>query len=353
MSSGADRADDEELELTTEQRERIDRLFGQLPNLDLYGRLGIAHGADKKEIKRAYNERVRDFHPDRFFRKKIGAYKSKLEAIMVRMTEAHDVLCSPEHRAKYEAALRTQRASLIDDLLAEAAEELSEDDLGSQRVLVPDEGVVVTPWPPIARPVIPPAPPRESTIEMKAVTPPPRPPSSTTQRAVAAPSAMPLEVVVAQLKHLHATHKGLPLSGGDRARYEQLRNDLARAFVSAQKVAVRTGQTAWQAASVPCAVKLTVTVAKAMHRTLTIDLSPNGLSGLVGTRIDTGTPCEFSLELPNAMPIRGSAHAVSAAPYGSGSSTYRLVLTFDRVSASDRSRLEILLLDRLFSTMKL
>ena len=83
---------EEDLDLTTEQRAEIDALFSQLPALDHYAVLGVERGADRKTVKRAYYERAASYHPDRFFRKRLGSYRSKMETIFARMTEASDAL---------------------------------------------------------------------------------------------------------------------------------------------------------------------------------------------------------------------------------------------------------------------
>ena len=42
----------------------------------------------KKEIKAAYYRMAPEFHPDRWFRRELGSFKSRLEAIFTRITEA-------------------------------------------------------------------------------------------------------------------------------------------------------------------------------------------------------------------------------------------------------------------------
>ena len=62
---------------------------------DLYGALGVSRTADQKEIRRAYREKARKFHPD--VNKTPGA-----EETFKRISEAHDVLSDPETRAQYD-----------------------------------------------------------------------------------------------------------------------------------------------------------------------------------------------------------------------------------------------------------
>jgi curved DNA-binding protein CbpA len=83
---------DEELDLTPAQRQRIDDVFSRLAELDDHAILGIAPDATRAAIRRAYFERVAEFHTDRFFRKRLGSYKTKMEAVARRVTEAYETL---------------------------------------------------------------------------------------------------------------------------------------------------------------------------------------------------------------------------------------------------------------------
>src|SRR5690606_18900213 len=56
--------------------------------------------------------------PDRYFGKSLGSFKSKLDRVFARMTEAHEVLTRKATRAEYDAYLATkQRTSRLDDVL--------------------------------------------------------------------------------------------------------------------------------------------------------------------------------------------------------------------------------------------
>jgi tetratricopeptide (TPR) repeat protein len=83
---------DEELDLTPAQRRRIDEVFARLDDLDDHAMLGVAQDATRAVVRRAYFERVAEFHPDRFFRKRLGSYKTRMEAISRRVTEAYERL---------------------------------------------------------------------------------------------------------------------------------------------------------------------------------------------------------------------------------------------------------------------
>ncbi|HSO41215.1 MAG TPA: DnaJ domain-containing protein [Labilithrix sp.] len=83
----------------------IASLDATLKTADHYALLGLERGADKKAIKRAYFGLASRFHPDRFFGKKLGASRARVDRIFHRLTEAHDVLTSVSRRAAYDATL--------------------------------------------------------------------------------------------------------------------------------------------------------------------------------------------------------------------------------------------------------
>ena len=105
----APKYDPKELEapadLTPEQKKRVLDFYYRLDDLDHYTLLGITKEADKKGVKRAYFELAALFHPDRYFKKNLGTFKPKMEALFNRLTEAHDTLVDAEQRAEYDAYL--------------------------------------------------------------------------------------------------------------------------------------------------------------------------------------------------------------------------------------------------------
>jgi curved DNA-binding protein CbpA len=98
-------ANDAEVEVEPELREKILAAHAMLGRADHYALLGVPRSADKKAIKRAYFEMATIYHPDRFFRKNVGTFKPMMEAIFAAMTQAQDVLGSKAGRAEYDAYL--------------------------------------------------------------------------------------------------------------------------------------------------------------------------------------------------------------------------------------------------------
>jgi curved DNA-binding protein CbpA len=116
----------EEVDLEVEIRRRVLVMYRGLQGLDHYALLGVPPSVDRKGLKRAYFDLAAKFHPDKYFRKNLGSYKPRMEAIFGRITQAHDTLTNRETRAEYDAYLDEQRRSRgIEELLADALAEVS------------------------------------------------------------------------------------------------------------------------------------------------------------------------------------------------------------------------------------
>ncbi|MBP8106025.1 MAG: DnaJ domain-containing protein [Caldilineaceae bacterium] len=63
---------------------------------DYYSTLGVAKGADEKEIKKAYRQLAREFHPD------VNKDNPSAEARFKEVNEAYAVLSDADKRAKYD-----------------------------------------------------------------------------------------------------------------------------------------------------------------------------------------------------------------------------------------------------------
>jgi tetratricopeptide (TPR) repeat protein len=108
--------------LNEEERTRINDLFAKLNKIDHYRLLGVAATADVKEVKRAYYALAKLYHPDRFFRKDVGALRPKIDAIFAAMTTALDTLTDVERRSAYDGYLREGLKTRITRRNAESLE---------------------------------------------------------------------------------------------------------------------------------------------------------------------------------------------------------------------------------------
>src|SRR5690606_289083 len=66
----------------------------------------------------AYFQLSKVFHPDTMFRKRLGSYKAKMEAIFKRLTEAYEVLGKKRAREEYDRYLElADRTRQVEDVL--------------------------------------------------------------------------------------------------------------------------------------------------------------------------------------------------------------------------------------------
>ena len=112
---------DEPVDIELERKRTILEAFYRLDTATHYQLLNVDPSADKRAIKNAYYEIVNVFHPDRYFGKRLGSFKLKLERVFARLTEAHDVLTRGAPRAEYDAYLASRHKTReIDQKLSDS-----------------------------------------------------------------------------------------------------------------------------------------------------------------------------------------------------------------------------------------
>jgi tetratricopeptide (TPR) repeat protein len=95
----------EDVDLDMERRRYILDAHAQLDRINHYALLGVNRAADKKSVKDAYFRLAGLIHPDRYFGKRLGSYKPKMELLFTRMTAAYETLSRNQSRAAYDAQL--------------------------------------------------------------------------------------------------------------------------------------------------------------------------------------------------------------------------------------------------------
>jgi tetratricopeptide (TPR) repeat protein len=158
----------EEVDLEPERKKEIIELERALDSLDHFAVLGVRPGAPASEVKQAYYNASRRFHPDRYYGKNLGSFRARMERIFRRLTDANNVLTQPDKR---EAYLRAHPS------LAPAAEAAPLPSLDLE-FLPPEPPPPLVPEPPpvhFAQPFVPPraAPPPPAARLVSAPTPPP------------------------------------------------------------------------------------------------------------------------------------------------------------------------------------
>ncbi len=95
----------DDVDLPHDFRKQVDELFARLEGANHYEVLGVPRSASKDQIREAYYKVGPRFHPDRHFRKKLGPYKARIEAVFAAYTKAHDTLRFEAKRTAYNATL--------------------------------------------------------------------------------------------------------------------------------------------------------------------------------------------------------------------------------------------------------
>lgn len=109
---------DENVDIDEARKKEILALEEKLSSPNHYEILGVPAGASTEEVTAAFREASKKFHPDRYFGKQLGSYKSRLEKIFRRLVEAHGVLTDLSKRQVWleanpfiRAAVRAQTGS--------------------------------------------------------------------------------------------------------------------------------------------------------------------------------------------------------------------------------------------------
>ncbi|MFP8876311.1 MAG: DnaJ domain-containing protein [Myxococcota bacterium] len=97
---------DPSLDLSTELQRRILDFDAKLESLDYFELLGVERSADARSVKQAYFALSREFHPDRYYRRKVGRFAARLDRIFAKVVEAYELLHDPTTRAEVECNLR-------------------------------------------------------------------------------------------------------------------------------------------------------------------------------------------------------------------------------------------------------
>jgi tetratricopeptide (TPR) repeat protein len=84
------------------QRDEVRALLDRIDLDDLYAVLDLPADAEIPEVRAAYYNLARRFHPDRFREGPLADLHSGIETAFVRITEAYTTLSEPESRREYQ-----------------------------------------------------------------------------------------------------------------------------------------------------------------------------------------------------------------------------------------------------------
>jgi tetratricopeptide (TPR) repeat protein len=94
-----------ETDLPADLIRRIEVMHERIGRLDYYALLGLPRTAQRAQVRQAFLAQAPQFHPDKYFGRRLGAYGSKMDRIFAHLSAAHDTLVDDGRRAQYTAGL--------------------------------------------------------------------------------------------------------------------------------------------------------------------------------------------------------------------------------------------------------
>jgi curved DNA-binding protein CbpA len=120
----------EPVDLSEDERKKILYTHAHLDEWTYYKLLGVRWRDDAKAVKRAYFERSKEWHPDRFRRPQLGSYKERLDDIFRAVRDAYAVLSDPKRKAEYD---RIHAPSFDEEDMAEMLAEERREERNARR----------------------------------------------------------------------------------------------------------------------------------------------------------------------------------------------------------------------------
>lgn len=96
----------EDVEIDGVLQEKILEAFRRADKLNHYELLGVAIDAERAEIRKAYFALSKTFHPDAYYGKHLGSFKSKMEVVFRKVTDAYEAVGRPKKREAYDRYLK-------------------------------------------------------------------------------------------------------------------------------------------------------------------------------------------------------------------------------------------------------
>src|SRR5574337_132365 len=140
-----------------------------------------------------------------------------------------------------------------------------------------------------------------------------------------------------EFRALHERAKQGALRGAELTAYRAGRDELARALLAAQRLALPTGLPPRHALRVPRALQADLDFVDGSVRAMTIDVSAGGFAALLAKSPRVGEELKVSLRIPGGEPLRGDARVIDVkAQVGNARASIQLV----GLGEADAERLE-------------
>lgn len=155
---------------------------------------------------------------------------------------------------------------------------------------------------------------------------------------------MSLSDFMTRFREMHAQARAGKLPAGERELYLEWRDQLASALLSAQRMALREGETPRRMLRVPRALQVDLELpATGRYRTPTIDISAGGFAVFTATGTAPSEAIEVQLRLPGGGEVvKATARPLQAKPQGA---LTRVSFTFVEINESDVERIEMVVFD--------
>jgi hypothetical protein len=137
--------------------------------------------------------------------------------------------------------------------------------------------------------------------------------------------------------------------GPDKDRYLAARNELARALLKAQRIALQTGEVPRSSLRAAVALSITIQVPGGAVQTLTRDVGSGGFSVILPSPPGMGTVLPFSLRLPGNDTVEGKARLVGLT---SNADSRRASFTFEPLPSDVIERIEMVVFDAVVGQLK-
>ncbi len=142
---------------------------------------------------------------------------------------------------------------------------------------------------------------------------------------------------------LHRRAKAGELGPEEKAHYVHLRDELAEALLTAQRLNLKPGEMMRRSLRVAQALSVELELPEGRTTALTLDISSGGFSALVSQAPEAGSSIGFTLKLGRTLaPVKGRGKVVATVPH---KGSVRLGIMFETVAPADRDRLEFVIVD--------
>lgn len=151
-----------------------------------------------------------------------------------------------------------------------------------------------------------------------------------------------------EFRGLHEKARQGRLRDAEAVRYVAARDELARALLAAQRLALKPGETPRRALRVARALQADLDLPTSRVRAPTLDLSTGGFSCLLARAPPLGDELGFTLRIPGAEPLSGRARVQDVRPR---EGNVRVSFMFTALPDAERERMELLVFDTVLAQL--